>query len=147
MTAKQKSLYWRKWSAVRKTLVDFAGFSSVEADAERHEIHRAALGSDKSSLALSNRDLDAILDHFDSHLVLINGPGTARPRAETQPAARLVFSINSLGAPPAYVAAISRDKFGTADWQTLPPASLLRLRMTLSARLRSKRKSHERDAI
>jgi len=132
----QKSLYWRTWSKVRKTYIELGEFSPSEADQQRHELHRSALGQDKSSTAFTNRDLDAILDQFQAVLVLTDGPQTGAPRALSQPLNRLIYAIQALALPPAYVAAIARDEFHTDAWEALDEAALTRLRFTLTTRAR-----------
>lgn len=141
MTPAQTKKYWREWAKVRKILMEMGGFSSSAAAEERHAIHAQALGQAKSSKDLNNRDLDAILDHFSSYLVLIDGPSSAPARADTQPTLRLVWSIEHLGLPDSYVQAIARDQFQTSDWRSLPEADLTRLRFTISARARARKKT------
>lgn len=141
LSPKQKSLYWRTWSKVRKAYVELGDYSAEEADAQRHELHRAALGINKSSSDLTNRDLDAILDMFQSVLVLTEGPSTGPARSEAQPCKRLIYAIHSLGLPEPYIAAISRDEFQTSDWQALNESQLTRLRFTLTARARARKKT------
>lgn len=141
LSQKQKALYWRTWSKVRKTYMELGGFSASDADAQRHELHLEALGKSKSSTDFTNRDLDAVLDHFQSVLVLVDGPRTAPSRAESQPSQRLTHAIQTLGLPEPYIEAISRDMFVTSDWRALGEAELTRLRFTLVARSRARKKS------
>ena len=139
MSPSQKSLYWRKWSRVRKALVELGDYSAAEADQHRHEIHTEALGRDKSSKELNNRDLDRIFDHFDSILVLLDGPKTI-DRTTAEPGRRLVYSIQQLGLPEPYIQSISRAQFQSGDWQNLSESQLTRLRYTLTARSRALQK-------
>ena len=74
MTKAQRALYFRKWSKVRKILIEWAGYSPKEADEKRHEIHEEALGKAKSSTKFNNRDLDLVLDHFDKWIGWSEGP-------------------------------------------------------------------------
>jgi hypothetical protein len=141
MTKAQSSLYWRTWSKVRKVLIDFGGYSKEDADAERHEIHRQALGNDKSSTALTNRDLDAILDHFQSYLVLADGPSTGPSRAASQPVSRLIWAISQTGLPEPYLESIARDQFGTSEWRKLDEHQLAKLRFTAVSRAAARRKA------
>ena len=139
MTAKQTSTYWRKWSAVRKVLVEMGEFAPKEADDQRKIIQRDALGGiDKSSKSLTNRDLDKVLDAFDRVLVLTAGPSAAPSRSETQPRARLLHAIDQLGLDAPYIEAISEAQFKTRDWRALSEADLTRFRFTLTARARSR---------
>lgn len=141
MTKAQNSLYWRTWSKVRKTLIEMGGYSPADADAERHEIHRQALGADKSSKEITNRDLDAILDHFQSYLVLAEGPTTGPARTESQPVKRLIYAIQQTGLPEPYLESIARDQFGTSDWRSLDEARLAKLRFTAISRAAARRKA------
>ena len=138
LTPKQKSLYWRSWAKVRKAYVELGDYSPKEADAQRHELHRCAIGCDKSSSAFTNRDLDAVLDHFQSVLVLTEGPSTGPTRADAQPCKRLIYAIHSLGLPEPYIEAIARDEFQTSDWRSLSESQLTRLRFTLTSRARAR---------
>jgi hypothetical protein len=138
MTPRQKLLYWRTWSRVRRLYTDIGGYSPAEADAQRHALTRDALGRDKSSADFTNRDLDVILDHFAAVLVLETGPSTAPARSEEMPRRRLIWAIEKTGLGDAYLDAISRDEFRTTPWRTLPETDLVRLRFTAVSRSRSK---------
>lgn len=143
MTAKQKSLYWRQWAAVRKVLIDMGGYSTADADAERHRIAAEALGCAKSSTAFTNRDLDVVLDHFRAYLVLPQGPTTGPSREVSQPRNRLIWGIQQTGLGDPYIAAISKDQFGQEDWRALPENQLVALRWTCISRARAKRQSEQ----
>lgn len=145
MTKAQSSLYWRTWAKVRKTLIELGGFSKEDADLERHEIHRQALGSDKSSKLLNNRDLDAILDHFQSYLVLADGPTSGPARTSSQPCKRLIWSIEQTGLPEPYLESIARDQFQTSDWRALTEHQLTKFRFTAVSRAAARRKA-DREA-
>lgn len=142
MTPQQNRAYWRRWNEVRSVLTSLGEFSKEDAEAERHEITRAALGHDKSSKDFTHRDLDAIFDHFDQYLVLLNGPQAGPSRADTQPIKRLIYAIERLGLPEPYLQSIARDQFKTADWRGLSERQLVRFRFTATARARA-RKSAE----
>lgn len=141
MTAKQKSLYWRQWAAVRKVLIDLGGYSAADADAERAKIAAEALGGEKSSTRFTNADLDRVLDAFRSYLVLPEGPATGPSRTESQPKSRLIWGIQNTGLDDAYIAAISQDQFRTRDWRGLTEKQLTALRWTCIARARAKRQA------
>ncbi len=146
MTKAQTSLYWRTWSDVRKSLIDFGGYTTKEADAKRQEIHVEALGSNKSSKALNNRDLDIILDHFRSHLVLAQGPTTGPTREKQQPCDRLIYAINALGLPEPYLKSIARDQFGTSEWRKLSEIELTKFRFTATSRAAARRNAQSKTA-
>jgi hypothetical protein len=59
----QTALYFREWGAVRAHFVA-RGIDPKQADAKRHELHRKALGVDKSSKDFTNADLDKVLSAF-----------------------------------------------------------------------------------
>lgn len=137
MTPNQKGRYWRDWARVRKILTEMGEFTAKEADEQRHQIHLEALGANKSSKDLTSRDLDKIFAAFESYLVLETGP--RKGPAENHPVKRLIWSINSLGLPDAYIQSIARDKEGTSDWTALPEPNLRRLCITLHARARARK--------
>jgi len=140
MTPKQTAKYWRMWGRLRTALVNLGEFSKADADAERHAIHREALGCEKSSKDLTNRDLDKIFDAFDRVLVILDGPHQI-DREARQPAARLIWAIDQLGLDEPYIQAIARDEFQTPDWRSLSEPQLTRFRYTLTraARRRSQK--------
>lgn len=144
MTPAQTRLYYRTWSRVRRVLFELGGLSPADADAERHAIHQDALGTDKSSRAFTNRDLDMVLAAFEARLVLITGPGQT-DRATDQPRRRLLFAIDRLGLGDAYLNRLARDQFHSDDWRSLPEPQLASLRFTATARARARRRAH-RDA-
>lgn len=146
MTKPQTSLYWRTWAKVRATLIDLGGFSKEDADAERHAIHKEALGSDKSSKLLNNRDLDKILDAFKTYLTLADGPSKDPARADSQPCTRLIYAIESTGLPEPYLESIARDQFGTSEWRKLSEHELTKFRFTATSRAAARRKAQSKTA-
>jgi hypothetical protein len=65
MTEPQIRLYRFEWGLCRKVL-RARGLSPTAADDQRHELHIHAIGTDKSSLALTEREFDKILAVFRS---------------------------------------------------------------------------------
>lgn len=63
MNADQTRLYFREWNLVRRHLLA-KGIDPKQADNRRHELHRRALGADKSSKDLTNADFDKVLAAF-----------------------------------------------------------------------------------
>lgn len=63
MNPAQTSLYFREWGLVRKHFIA-KGLDSKQADNKRHELHRRALGIDKSSKDFTNAELDKVLAVF-----------------------------------------------------------------------------------
>jgi hypothetical protein len=146
MTAKQNHLYFRAWGKAKAVYVQYAGYSPKEAEALRHELHREALGADKSHTAFSNEEFDAVLDAFEAVTVLSSGPSEARDRASTMPLRRAIYGIEKYGLADSYVAHISADQFGTPDWRSLPIDVLRALRSTCRKRARSKSAKHVHDS-
>ena len=63
MNAAQTNLYFFEWGQVRK-FYRSKGIDAKQADNKRHELHRRALGSDRSSKNFSNADLDKVIAVF-----------------------------------------------------------------------------------
>jgi hypothetical protein len=138
MTTKQNHLYFRAWAKAKSVYVQYAGYSPKEAEALRHELHREALGEDKSHTDFTNDDFDAVLDAFESVAVLESGPASASHRAESMPRRRTIYAVEKYGLNDSYIGAISADEFGTPDWRSLPLENLRALRITCRKRARSK---------
>ena len=65
MTAAQHRKYLSEWGLVRKVF-RAQGLEPKACDAKRHELHKRALGHDKSSLDLTNAEFDQVLAVFSS---------------------------------------------------------------------------------
>lgn len=63
MNAAQTNLYFFEWGRVRKHFLA-RGIDPKQADAKRHELHRRALGLDKSSKDFTNAELDKVIAVF-----------------------------------------------------------------------------------
>jgi hypothetical protein len=63
MTSSQHRKYLSEWGLVRKHF-RAQGLEPKACDAKRHELHKKALGRDKSSLDLTNAEFDAVLAVF-----------------------------------------------------------------------------------
>lgn len=135
----QMKRYRALWSQVKKLLTTIGEFSEEDAEEERHNATRAALGTDKSSSDFTQKDLDSVFDHLEDYLVLLTGPINGPRRTETQPIKRLVWSIECLGLPDPYLQEISRDQFGTSDWRKLTEKQLNFFRFTAVRRSRSRK--------
>ena len=136
MTAKQRSLYFAKWNRLRSALTDFGEFSPAEAEEERKQIHLDTLGSAKSSKDLTNADFDKVLDAFEERLVILDGP-RSQTRGAVHPRLRLVYSIEALKLPEAYLEKIARDQFRTSDWRKLSLSQMTAFRYTATTRARA----------
>jgi uncharacterized protein YjiS (DUF1127 family) len=113
-------LYFREWGFVRK-----ACKAAAVPVPDRHELHRRALGRDRSSKDFSNEEFDKVLAEFRA----ISQPASvnAQLRQQRQPRTRLEFSLDELLAciglyvadAEAYAAGICLDKYGTPDFRDL----------------------------
>jgi hypothetical protein len=144
MTSKQSALYWREWQAAKQALVIHQGLLPSEADAERHKIHLVELGSDKSSAAFTNADLDKVLAGFRA----ISRPDDldGQLRQSDQPHRRLVWAIERLGLDDAYLDSLASQLYGGGPWRDLAVPDLEHLRMTAKARVRQRRHHLDHDA-
>lgn len=116
---------------------------AVTADDLRHGCHLVALGRDKSMKDLGNgRDATRVFavmrllanpDEVAARITYLDREGEADSRR------RMVHRIRT-AAPLAYVLNISRDRFGTEDWESLPLANLRQLVMIISQRTQAFRK-------
>ena len=131
MSPAQDKLYWREWGAVSRRCRD-RGLPVPD----RHELHAAALGADKSHKDFTNADFDKVLAQFRAHSQPDNV--AAQLRQLDQPKVRLRHKIMSFD--QAYWQAIARDKFGHADLEELDLDQLTQLRNTLAARETSRRR-------
>lgn len=62
LTRAQNALYWREWSAAKRALMPGREtWTKLEEETRRHELHREALGHDKSHLDFTNDDFDKVL--------------------------------------------------------------------------------------
>ena len=120
MTPRQRALYFREWSRVRA-----ACKAAALPMPDRHELHRRALGQDKSSKDFNNDDLDAVLGVFRA----ISQPASlgSQLRQQRQPRARQEMSIEQIlrclalyvDDVDAYVASLCLARFHTIDWREL----------------------------
>jgi hypothetical protein len=86
MSPKQTKWYWREWAAVVR-----ACKAADLPEPDRHELHREALGKDKSSKAFTNADLDKVIATFRAHSQADNIDAQLRQMA--QPRIRLEHKI------------------------------------------------------
>jgi Protein of unknown function (DUF1018) len=140
----QLRLYRYEWGRCRKWLRAH-GRTPERADAMRHEIHKAAIGFDKSSLDLTNAELDKVLAKFRSYSEGDNLD--AQLAAEDQPAHRkqaLVANVRELaagvvdreGTEAAYLDGLARRMFKVPEWHALSERQLQVLRGVVTRRKR-----------
>jgi len=133
MTTKQNSLYWREWGA----LVRYCKAKGLAAP-DRHALHAAALGADRSHLAFTNEDFDRVLGEFRAH----SRPADlgSQLRQLDQPRRRLNYAVRALAPAAEYWGKIARDRFGTEDLDALSLEQLTQLRNTLADRRRARQR-------
>jgi hypothetical protein len=152
MTAAQNAKYWWEWARAREHFLG-RGLSHAAADAKRHDLHRKALGHDKSSKSFTNADLDAVLAAFravwdggnlDAQLRQIEQPELRKSRVIT----RLDVLSRHLQLPPGrehgYLRGIARNVFGNDQYQQLGFEELCRLEGIVLRRLKQ---LHEAAAV
>jgi len=88
VTTNQTNLYFFEWGLVRKHYLA-KGLDPKQADNKRHELHKRALGRDKSSKDFTNADLDRVIAAFravydggnlDAQLAQLDQPENRRLR-------------------------------------------------------------------
>jgi hypothetical protein len=144
MTASQTALYWREWAACKRAL-EHHGYARDELEPQRHRLHIEALGADKSSKALTNAQLDAILAIFraysrpgDLHeqLRIIDQPGQ-RLQAHRHRALELVAALGIEEAGRiAYLDTMARRLCGRA-WQAVHETDAAKICGVLAARAKA----------
>jgi hypothetical protein len=96
ISKRQNALYWREWSAAKRVLFSSQPLnpSPSQLDEARHELHRKALGLDKSHRDFTNGDFDKVLGSLRS----ISQPDnlSAQLRQLNQDRNRLSFGIRQL---------------------------------------------------
>ena len=106
----------------------------VVPDDLRHACHIVAIGRDKSSEKLTNREVNRVVELFD----MLADPDdvTARMRWENPELAEKQGLIKSIKekAPEDYIRKISEDKFGTMSWEDLDVHKLRQLVITVTNR-------------
>jgi hypothetical protein len=125
----------------------------------RHACHLVALGRDKRSWDLTNKELDRVIAVFrllgdpaqlaadmlmtraqeETRRVAVgkaeNPIGYHQPDADRK---RMIWAMEHVDLPPNYVAELCRDKFGTTNWRSLPDQALHQLLVTCKCRAASR---------
>lgn len=143
MTPLQQKKYWWEWARCREFLAA-KGYTADQADAERHNLHRKALGQDKSSTKFSNADFDAVIGVFravwdggnlNAQLRQIDQPEMRSAAVRARIDALLPFIGVAAGREHQYLAGMSRRIFGTDQIQNLNAVQLARLEGILIRRV------------
>ncbi len=137
----EEAYYWKTWR--RLCAKEDVRQNDTEA---RHELHRQALGYDRSHKGFSHKEYDLVFDVMRKRLRgLIPHPASIESVAEEGERRRLFYAI-SHAAPEAYIITIARDKFAFhKDWRNLPIESLRQLRITLTEHSRAK--AHKGESL
>lgn len=112
-----------------------ADLRTIQAEDLRHACHVVALGRDKSSKLLSNKEVDRVVALFK----LLQDPCNIDAvmtwdNPETPDRKRLLYSIEHINLDEAYKRQILQDKFDTRALASLSIAQLTQYMMTLKAR-------------
>lgn len=135
MSPAQQKKYWWEWARCSEHLTA-QGFSAERIKAERHNLHRKALGQDKSSTKFTNGDFDSVIAVFRA--VWDGGNFAAQMRLQEQPEERARMTrarIEALmpavgvefGRERAYLNGMCRRIFGCDQFQKLTDAQAFRL--------------------
>ena len=137
----EEAYYWNTWRRLCAT----EGIPQNDTEA-RHDLHRQALGYDKSHKAFSHKEYDLVFDVMRKRLRGLNAePEHLENVVEEGERRRLLYAILH-AAPEAYIIAIARDRFAFhKDWRNLPIESLRQLRITLTERSRAK--AHKGESL
>lgn len=143
MNSEQQRLYFYEWGLARRYLVG-RGIDPKQADAKRHDLHRKALGRDKSSKAFTNADLDKVIAVFRS--VYDGGNLDAQLTQLDQPKKRAAAAISRIevlmlhlqvepGRESGYVQGIARKLFRDDQYQHFDDIRLAQLEGVIVRRL------------
>lgn len=107
------------------------------ADDLRYACHIVAIGKDKSSKELNAAETDRVVCLFQ----MLADPDDLRARMEWENPEeamrrRVLWSLKHW--PDAYLGQISKSRWGTYQWRSLPLAHLRQLNMTVRSRARAK---------
>ena len=132
MNPAQLRLYRREWGLTRRWLRAH-GRTPERADSMRHEMHKGAIGYDKSSLDFTNAELDKVLAKFRSWSDGANLD--AQLAAEDQPELRIQalqanarelasHCVARAGMEAAYLDGLARRLFKVEAWHKLAERQL-----------------------
>lgn len=132
----EESKYWGMWREIARKF----GWSNAQKEEMRRELTLEIFGTHKSHKVFSHGDYDVVfgamrellaqsqLAIFPEKIIWAYMDGEAR---------RVAKLIDELQMPPAYIAAISRDRFGTTAWRDLLACEMHDLFITCKARKKS----------
>lgn len=129
----EESKYWGMWQEIARKF----GWSNAQKEEMRRELTLEIFGTHKTHKAFSHGDYDVVLGAMRELLAqsqLIVFPAKIIWAYMEGEARRVGKLIDDLQMPPAYIAAISRNKFGTTDWHNLLACEMTHLFYTCKAR-------------
>jgi hypothetical protein len=139
MSPAQKTLYWRLWSRLSKTL-GWHTLPSTTRDTLRRQLHTQA-GCPPSSKDFNNRHLDRYITYTNALIHDHNDPGTPRTDDDGH-RRRLIWRIQTdatlANLDEAYIRHLARDLHVLGNWQDLDLESLENLRNTIHNRATTK---------
>lgn len=143
MTVKQKKLYWFEFGKVRDHWLQAGGLTAAETDRRRHTLQHKALGYERSSTKLTNREFDAVIaafraeaspDDFDAQMQVQDSPD----RLRTEMLGRCNTAMEAISpegtrygneqAREGYLATIAKSVDGHLKW---PPREAATLRKVM----------------
>ena len=143
MTVAQTAMYFSLWGRVRD-YYRARGIDPKQCDAKRHELHKKALGADKSSKDFTNVDLDkfkaaclAIVepDNLDAQLRQLDQPEKRFSALLAQARDLAAKCVNKPGREGGYLDGMARKIFGPAQYQMLDEKQLGQLCGILNQRI------------
>lgn len=136
---REEAKYWGLWSEIWNKFK----VPASEQPQWRRELRREVLGSERTQSTFTHGDYDVILGAMRELLAqakLVVFPEKIIWAYMEGEARRIAKLIDNLQMPPAYIVAISRDKFGTNDWRSLLACEMMHLFYTCNARNESAKK-------
>ena len=129
----EESKYWGLWQEIARKF----GMSNAQKEKMRSELTLEIFGTYKSHKRFTHGDYDVVLGAMRellSQAQLVIFPTKIIWAYMEGEARRIAKLIDDLQMPPAYIAAIARDRFGAADWHSLLACEMKHLFYTCKAR-------------
>lgn len=130
---REETKYWGLW----KEIFQKFNVPSSEQSAWRKDLRMQVLGSERTQTTFTNGDYDVVLGAMREMLAqsqLVVYPEKIILEYMEGESRRILKLITDLQMPPAYIAAISRNKFGTPTYKNLIPCEMMHLFYTCKAR-------------
>ena len=144
MNAKTTAIMRGRYHAIFSELC--AQFDLPKSTDQRHQVNEWILGYNKSSSQWTGKEYSLVIDQMKEWI-----RGDIAPHALSQQDRnrrdydqshkQIVYAIEQLGAPEAYIQAICNDRHAQRPWRDLGTVQLKRLRMTITARMAAKRRA------